>query len=87
VVTAVVANRDGLDGLELQVQEPSTQAEEALYLQATVQESYAQMGQARERVLELLPHLQHRLAYKKRPEIVVEIVASLEEEGHFPSAH
>ena len=87
VVTAVVANREVSDGLELQIQAPGTQEEEALYLKATVQESYAQMEQARERVLELLHHLQHRLAYKKRTEMVVEIVASLEEEGQFPSAH
>lgn len=87
VVTAVVANREVIDGLELQIQDPGTQEEEALYLKATVQESYAQMEQARERVLELLHHLQHRLAYKKRTEMVVEIVASLEEEGQFPSAH
>jgi hypothetical protein len=87
VVTAIVANRDVIDGIELQIQEPGTQEEEALYLKATVQESYAQMEQARERVLELLHHLQHRLAYKKRTAMVVEIVASLEEEGQFPSAH
>jgi hypothetical protein len=56
-------------------------------LTATVQESYEQMGQARERGLELLHHLPHRLAYKKRTEMGVEIVASLEEEGQVPSAH
>jgi len=87
VVTAVIANRQVIDGIDLQIQEPSTQEEEALYLKATVQESYEQMEQARERVLELLHHLQHRLAYKKRTEMVVEVVASLEEEGHFPQAH
>jgi len=86
VVTAVVANRDVIDGIDLQVQEPSTQEEEAIYLKATVQETYCQMEQARERVLELLHHLQHRLAYKKRTEMVVEIVAYIEEEGHFPQA-
>jgi hypothetical protein len=86
VVTAVVANRDVIDGIELQVQEPSAQAEETLYLKATVQESYEQMEQARERLLELLHHLRHRLAYKKRTAMVVEIVAALEEEGQFPSA-
>jgi hypothetical protein len=87
VVTAVVANREVIDGLELQIQDPGTQEEEALYLKATVQESYAQMEQARERVLELLHHLQPRLAYKKRTEMGAELVASLEEEGQFPSAH
>jgi hypothetical protein len=87
VVTAVVANREVSDGLELQIQDPGTQEEEALSLTATVQESYEQMGQARERGLELLHHLPHRLAYKKRTEMGVEIVASLEEEGQVPSAH
>src|SRR5215813_3736351 len=48
VVTAVVANRDVIDGIDLQVQEPSTQEEEAIYLKATVQETYCQMEQARE---------------------------------------
>src|SRR5215813_13481157 len=83
VVTAVVANRTVIDGMDLQVQELSPQEAEALYLKATVQESYAQMEQAWERVLELLHHLQHRLAYKKRTEMVVEVVASLEKEGAF----
>src|SRR6266478_1576205 len=45
VVTAGVANRGVSDGLELQIQAPGTQEEEALYLKATVQESYAQMEQ------------------------------------------
>jgi hypothetical protein len=36
--------------------------------------------------LELLHHLDHNLAYKKRTEIVVEMVAQLEEEGKFPQA-
>ncbi len=44
------------------------------------------MEQARERLLELLYHLQHRLAYKKRTEIVVEMVAQLEAEGKVPQA-
>src|SRR5215831_6508518 len=73
VVTAVVANRQLIDGLDLQVQEPSVCEEEETYLKATVQESYTQMEQARERLVELLHHLQHRLAYKKRTEMVVEI--------------
>lgn len=83
-MTAVVANRDVIDGFELQVQEPSTHEKEGLYLKATVQEGYEQMERVRERLLELLHHLQHRLAYKKRTEIVVEMVTQLEEEGHFP---
>src|SRR5215475_843031 len=86
VVTAVIANRQLIDGIELQIQEPSVCAEEETYLKATVQASYAQMEKARERVLELLQHMEHRLGYKKRTEIVVEVVTQLEEEGQFPQA-
>ena len=50
-------------------------------------ERYEQLGQARERLLELLHHRRHRREYKKRTEIVVEIVEQLEQEGHFPEAH
>jgi hypothetical protein len=86
VVTAVIANRQLIDGIDLQIQEPSLGKEEETYLQATVQASYEQMEQARTRLLELLHHLEHRLGYKKRTEIVVEMVAQLEEEGKFPQA-
>jgi hypothetical protein len=86
VVTAVIANRQLIDGIDLQIQEPSFCKEEETYLKATVQASYEQMEQARTRILELLHHLEHRLAYKKRTEIVVEMVAQVEEEGKFPQA-
>jgi DDE superfamily endonuclease len=84
VVTAVIANRQLIDGIEVQLQEPSLGKEEETYLKATVQASYAQMEQARTRILELLHYMKHQLAYKKRTEIVVEMVAQLEEEGKFP---
>jgi hypothetical protein len=45
------------------------------------------MAAARERLLELLHHQTHRLAYKKRTEIAMEIVQQLEQEGHFPQAN
>jgi hypothetical protein len=85
-VTAVIANRQLIDGIDVQIQEPSVCKEEETYLKATVQASYEQMEQARTRILELLHHLEHRLAYKKRTEIVVEMVAQVEEEGKFPQA-
>jgi DDE superfamily endonuclease len=85
-VTAVIANRQVIDGIGVQIQEPSVCKEEEEYLKATVQTSYVQMEQARTRLLELLHHLEHKLAYKKRTEIVVEMVAQLEEEGKFPQA-
>jgi hypothetical protein len=85
-VTAVIANRQLIDGIDLQIQEPSVCKEEEAYLKATVQASYEQMEHARTRLLELLHHLEHKLGYKKRTEIVVEMVAQLEEEGKFPQA-
>jgi hypothetical protein len=86
VVTAVIANRQLIDGIDLRIQEPSVGKEEEAYLKATVQASYEQTEQARTRLLELLHYMEHQLAYKKRTEIVVEMVAQLEEEGKFPHA-
>ena len=85
-VTAVIANRQLIDGIGVQIQEPDIGKEEEVYLKATVQASYEQMEQARTRLLELLHHVEHKLAYKKRTEVVVEMVAQLEEEGQFPQA-
>lgn len=87
VLTAVVANRERFDGVEVRVQPPARLAEEVAYLQATVRESYEQMAAVRERLLELLHHLVHRRQYKTRPELALEIVQQLEAEGHFPHAH
>jgi hypothetical protein len=87
VVTAVIANREYIDGVEVVVQQPHRQEEEVAYLQETVRESYEQMAAARERLMELLHHLVHRLHYKKRTVIALEIVQQLEQEGHFPQAH
>ena len=87
VVTAVIANRARLDGIEVLVQQPSRQEEELAYLQETVRASYSQMEDVRGRVLELLHHLVHRLGYKKRTELALAIVQQVEQEGHFPQAH
>jgi hypothetical protein len=87
VMTAVIANRARLDGIEVLVQQPNRQEEELAYLQETMCESYTQREEARGRVLELLHHLGHRLGYKKRTELALDIVQQLEREGHFPSAH
>src|SRR3954469_8442597 len=86
VVTGVIANRQLIDGIDVRLQVPNVGKEEEVYLKATVQASYEQMEQARTRLLELLHHLEHKRAYKKRTEIVVEMVAQLEEEGQFPQA-
>src|SRR4029450_7052043 len=86
LVTAVIANRERLCGVEVMVQQPDRYEEEVAYLQETVQESYAQMDAARGRVLELFHHLLHRLGYKKRTEMALEMVQQLEQEGQFPQA-
>jgi hypothetical protein len=86
VITAVVSNREWIDGLEVVAQVPHDGKAEEAYLKATAKESYEQMAEARQRLLELLHYHQHRLAYRKRTELAVEIVRQLEAEGHFPQA-
>jgi hypothetical protein len=87
VVTAVIANRARLDGIEVLVQQPKQQEEELAYLHETVRESYPQLEEARGRVLELLHHRVHCLGYKKRTTLALDSVQQLEQEGHFPQAH
>jgi hypothetical protein len=87
VVTAVVSNREWIDGLEVVVQDPKDLKAEAAYLKETAKQSYEQMAEARERLLEVLHYRIHQLRYRKRTEIAVEIVRQLETEGQFPQAH
>jgi hypothetical protein len=87
VVTAVLANREFIDGVEGIVQQPHRHEEEMAYLKETVRASYAQMEAVQGRRLELLHHLLHRRSYKKRTEMALEIVQQLEQEGHFPQAN
>ncbi len=87
VVTAVIANRARLDGIEVLVQQPNQHDEELAYLHETMRERYTQMEEVRGRVLELLHHRVHCLGYKKRTELALDIVLQLEREGHFPQAH
>jgi hypothetical protein len=77
VVTAVVAHRTRLDGIEVVVQQPDQQEEELAYLQETMRQSYAQRDEARGRLLELLHHVMHRLGYQKRTAIALDIVQQL----------
>lgn len=86
VVTGVIANRQLSEGIDVRLQGPNVGKEEEAYLKATVHASYEQREQARTRLLELLPHVEHKLGYKKRTEIEVEMVAQLEAEGKFPQA-
>lgn len=87
VVTAVIANRARLDGIEVLVQQPNRQDEELAYVQETGRAHYTQIEEARGRLLELVHHRGHGLGDKKRTELALDIVQQLEQEGHFPSAH
>ena len=53
----------------------------------TRKESYDQMEQVRERLIELLHYQKNRLAYRKRTEIAVDIVKQIEVENNFPEAN
>ena len=86
LITATVANRNLIDGLALEVQNPSNEKEEKAYLMATKREQYEEMEQVHQRLSELLHHQKHNLAYKKRTLIILEVVKQLEEEGHFPNS-
>jgi hypothetical protein len=87
VVTAVISNRHGIDGLEVVVQEPKARKEEMAYVEATSKGSDEQLEEARKSVRELLHHRKQRLEYRQRTEIAWDIVQQLEEAGQFPPAH
>ena len=86
LVTAVVANAQSVDGLEVEVQFPNYQAEELAYLNMSARDEYSELEQARQRLIELVHYQKNRLSYRKRTEMAVEIVRQLEAEGHFPQA-
>jgi hypothetical protein len=86
VITAVVANRELVDGIAVEVQAPDFTEAEKEYLLMTQRESYTAMDAVRTRVLELLAYRRNRLAYRKRTTIAVEMVREIEAEGHFPAA-
>lgn len=87
VVTAAVANPHRVDGLAVELQFPNYKKEELAYLQMTRRDSYEDMEQVLERLLELLHYQQHQLRYRKRTEIAVDIVRQIESEGDYPDAN
>ena len=87
VVTATIANREIIDGIEVVVQKPNYNQEELNYLKMTRQENYDQMEEVRERLIELLHYQKNRLAYRKRTEIAIDIVKQIEAEDNFPEAN
>ncbi len=86
VVTAVIANRDIIDGIDVVVQEPSFIDEEKIYLNATVKKGYNNIKDARTRLLELLHFRKHSVSYKTRPEIAADIVKNIEKNDTFREA-
>jgi hypothetical protein len=87
VVTAVMANRARLDGGAVLGQQPNRQEEALAYVPETVRASYPQLEEARGRGLELLHHRMPGLGSKQRPELALDIVQHLAQEGHCPQAH
>jgi hypothetical protein len=87
VVTATIANRVHVDGLAVEVQVPGFEKEEREYLAMSAQENYTEMAALQQRLVELLAFQRNRQAYRKRTEMIVEIVQELEKEGQFPLAH
>ena len=87
LVTAAIANRYFIDGIDVIVQEPWKEKAEKLYLKATAKQNYEDMAELQKRLKELLHFRHHQLRYKKRTEIVVEIVERIEDEGFFPHAN
>jgi hypothetical protein len=87
VVTATIANRELVDGIGVEVQLPNFAEAELEYLAMTRQTSYTQMEEVAQRLVELLSYQRNRLAYRKRTEMVVEMVRLIESEGQFPAAN
>jgi len=86
VITAVVANRELVDGIAVEVQAPDFTEAEKEYVLMTQRESYTDMDAVRNRILALLAYRRNRLAYRKRTTIAVEMVREIEAEGHVPAA-
>jgi hypothetical protein len=86
VVTATIANRRLIDGIEVVVQVPDFSEAERRYLKMTARPNYETMEQLQERLVELLHDHKHQLQYRKRTEIAVDIVREIETEGRFPNA-
>jgi hypothetical protein len=78
VVTAGVSTSEGNESLEIVAQDPNDVKAEEAYLRATAKASYEQMGEAQQRLLELLHYYKPRLEYRKRTAIAVAIVRQLE---------
>ena len=86
ILTAVLASRQRLDGIAVEVQGAKWEAEERAYLQATRQDSYDETAAVMERLSELVAYQRNRDAYRTGTEILIEVVQQIEAEGQFAQA-
>jgi len=86
LLTAVLSNRERIDGLDVVVQAPCFEQAELNYLQATGKASYSNKQEAARRLVEVVCHMKHNKAYKKRSVLFREMVQRIEEEAVCPPA-
>jgi hypothetical protein len=87
VVTAVVSNREWIDGLEVVVQDPKDLKAEAASAKRRPNRAMNRWRRHGSAWWNCCYSRIHQLQYRKRTEIAVEIVRQLEAEGQFPQAH
>ncbi len=85
LVTFGLCTPNRVDGLSVELQAPRLQEEEE-YLRQTSKSSFESMEKARERLLDMLAHWEHRKQYVKRTDIAAELIRQLESEGGFEEA-
>lgn len=86
VLTATVSNAQRLDGIAVEIQLPEALKAEKAYLMATVKTDYATLGEARQRVLEVLHYQLHHKRYRKITELALAVVKRVEQEPHCPQS-
>ena len=87
MLTAIVANTERLDGIEVKIQHPLTLAKEKAYLKQTSTKDYDTLAAAHARMLKWLHYALHCKRYQKITEMAVNAVKQIEPEHHFPDAH
>ena len=86
-LTATIINKKYIDGINIDLQDPSYLQEELEYLNTTCQENYDSQKDALKRFVELLYYQKHQKSYKKKSEIFLEQVNTIEHEGNFPKTN
>lgn len=84
VITATISNPLVVDGIAVEVQKPDYSEAEIGYLEMTKPDEYMQIEEAGKRIMELISYYRNQLSYKKRTELLLEVVQLLESENQFP---